>query len=81
MRWSGYSFNVSPREMPKRIIASIFWGFYESAEIRLLNKYFKGDSDVIECGASSGIVSAFITVDAIFRLIDRGALLCVANIS
>ena len=60
LRWSGYSFNVSPREMPKRIIASIFWGFYESAEIRLLNKYFKGDSDVIECGASSGIVSAFI---------------------
>lgn len=46
--------------MTKTIVASIFWGFYESAEIRLIDKYFKGDVDAIEFGASSGVVSSWI---------------------
>ena len=44
--------------MSKTIIASIFWGFYESAEIRFAEKYFKGDTDIVELGSSCGIVSS-----------------------
>ena len=44
--------------MSKTIIASIFLGFYESAEIRFAEKYFKGDTDIVELGSSCGIVSS-----------------------
>ncbi len=44
--------------MNKTIIASIFWGFYESSEIRFAEKYFKGDTDIVELGSSCGIVSS-----------------------
>ncbi|RYE28257.1 MAG: FkbM family methyltransferase [Sphingobacteriales bacterium] len=36
----------------------IFWGFYESAEMRLIPKYINPDLPVIELGASLGIVSS-----------------------
>ncbi len=42
------------------MVASVFWGFYESAEIRFVEKYFTGGVDAIELGASSGIVSSHI---------------------
>jgi FkbM family methyltransferase len=41
-------------------IASVFWGFYESAELRLINKYLVADLPVIELGGSLGIVSSHI---------------------
>ncbi|MDZ4757534.1 MAG: FkbM family methyltransferase [Bacteroidota bacterium] len=41
-------------------MASIFWGFYESAERRLLMKYYDGSQDVVELGASIGIISSHI---------------------
>jgi len=44
--------------MSKTIIASIFWGFYESSEIRFAEKYFKGTTDIVELGSSCGIVSS-----------------------
>jgi FkbM family methyltransferase len=42
------------------IHASIFWGFYESAEIRLINKFLNPNLPVIELGGSLGIISSFI---------------------
>jgi FkbM family methyltransferase len=60
LRHKGFRFTVSP-SVEKRIAASVFFGFYESAEIRFVQKFFQGDIDVIELGASSGIVSAYIT--------------------
>jgi FkbM family methyltransferase len=60
LRYQQYKFDVTKANMDRRIIASIFWGFYESAEIRFIEKYFKGDVDAIELGASSGIVSSHI---------------------
>ncbi len=37
--------------------AMIFWGFYESAEIRLIRKKLTNDLPVIELGSSIGVVS------------------------
>lgn len=58
LRWKGYSFSVKGAGVSKTIIASIFWGFYESAEIRFAQKYFKGDTDILEFGSSCGIVAS-----------------------
>lgn len=60
LRYQNYKFDVTKANMDKRIVASVFWGFYESAEIRFIEKYFNGDVDAIELGASSGIVSSHI---------------------
>lgn len=40
--------------------ASLFWGMYESAELRLVSKYLRSDLDVVELGSSIGVVSAHI---------------------
>ena len=44
---------ISPRTK-----AQIFWGIYESAEIRMLRKYLKPDLDLLEIGSSLGVVSS-----------------------
>jgi len=38
----------------------IFWGFYESAELRLIKHYLPATLDVVELGGSLGVVSAHI---------------------
>ncbi len=60
VRWRGFRFNLARKETSNTILASIFWGFYESAEVRLVRKYFRGDVDAVEFGSSSGVVSAQI---------------------
>jgi FkbM family methyltransferase len=60
IRWQKFQFDVTDAGMSNSMAASIFWGFYEAAEIRFVEKYIKGDMDVIELGASSGIVSSHI---------------------
>ena len=40
------------------IKASLFWGLYESAEIRFVRKYLRSDLDVVELGSSIGVVAA-----------------------
>lgn len=40
--------------------ASLFWGFYEGAEVRFVQKYISRDCDVIEIGSSIGVVSSNI---------------------
>jgi len=60
LRWRGFRFVVNPKRVNKRIISSIFFGFYESAEVRFIHKYFNGETDVVELGGSLGIVSAHI---------------------
>ena len=42
------------------IKASIFWGFYERAEIRFIQQYLRNDLDVIELGSSLGVTSSHI---------------------
>ncbi len=40
--------------------AMIYWGIYESAELRLIRRHLKSDCDVIELGASLGVVTCNI---------------------
>lgn len=53
--------------------ASIFFGFYEGAEIRFVERYLPASADVVDLGASAGVVSAHIA-----RLLKPGrTLVCV----
>lgn len=53
--------------------ASIFWGFYESAEIRTIRRFLDPDLDVLELGANIGVTSC-----QILRLLSPGrTLVCV----
>jgi FkbM family methyltransferase len=69
VRWHGYTFDITGTNISRTIAASIFFGFYEGAEIRFVEKHFKGDVDAVELGASSGIVSSHIV--AKFRNPER----------
>ncbi len=60
LRWNGFKFRIPQSYVNKRMSASVFWGFYESAEIRLVEKYLRNDLNVIELGSSIGIVSSHI---------------------
>lgn len=61
LRWRKFRFFVEKKYVNKKLIASIFLGFYESAEIRYIEKYLRNDIDVLELGGSIGIVSAHIS--------------------
>jgi FkbM family methyltransferase len=45
--------SISPRTK-----AQIFWGIYESAEIRFVERHLRSDLDVLEVGSSLGVVSS-----------------------
>lgn len=60
IRWPRFRFVIPRQAVNKKIMASVFWGFYESAEIRFIERYFDGNTDVIEFGGSIGIVSSHI---------------------
>jgi FkbM family methyltransferase len=53
-------------------VASIFWGIYESAEIRFVRRYLRPDLNVVELGASLGVVSAEVSMRQ-----ERGRRICV----
>jgi FkbM family methyltransferase len=40
--------------------ASLFWGIYESAELRFIDRYIDGAVDIVELGSSIGAVSCVI---------------------
>lgn len=52
--------------------AELFWGIYESAEIRFIQRYLRTDLDVVELGSSLGVVASHIAQ----RIIGR-RLICV----
>jgi FkbM family methyltransferase len=60
IRWKGYRFQLPAKGVSKTNIAAIFWGFYEAAEIRLIEKYLEKNSSVVELGASVGVVTSHI---------------------
>ena len=60
LRWHKFRFSAPIEKVHYKQIASIFWGFYESAEIRMVEKYLNVNLDIIELGASLGIVSSHI---------------------
>lgn len=44
-----------------RVVGSLFWGFYEAAEMRLISSYLKKGFDVVELGSSAGVVSSIVS--------------------
>jgi len=60
LRWPGFRFVIPRTFVNKQIAASVFWGFYESAEVRFIEKYLQKNLAVIELGSSLGIVSSHI---------------------
>lgn len=60
LRYKNKRFTFNETGVDKTYIASLFWGFYEAAEIRFIEKYFMPKNDVIEFGASSGVISSHI---------------------
>jgi FkbM family methyltransferase len=60
IRRRGFRFAAPSDQTNGMIQSSIFWGFYESAETRLIEKYLQRSGVVIELGGSLGIVSSHI---------------------
>jgi FkbM family methyltransferase len=56
----GLVFDPSIPEIASTNKAQLFWGIYESAEIRFIQKYLPKSVDVIELGSSIGVISSFI---------------------
>jgi FkbM family methyltransferase len=71
-----YDFVVDTRSafFPARSKASLFFRAYEGAELRFIRKYLKNDYDVVELGASFGVVSSQIA--SLLKDTDR-RLICV----
>lgn len=60
IRWKGFKFGIKKDGLNRGIAASIFWGFYEAAEIRFIHLYYSGKSDIVELGGSMGIVTSHL---------------------
>jgi FkbM family methyltransferase len=57
---AGCDIDTSHAAISPAIKASLFWGLYESAEIRFVRRYLRPDLDVVELGSSLGVVSCHI---------------------
>lgn len=60
LRFPGPRVSTDVPSVPDRLAAAIFWGIYESAEIRFLRRYLRRDLDVVELGSSIGVVASQI---------------------
>jgi len=56
----GLSIDTSNHRIDSQTKASIFWGIYEGAEMRFVERYLPKDNDVIELGGSVGVISSLI---------------------
>jgi FkbM family methyltransferase len=56
----GVSIDTSDATVTPHVKASLFWGFYESAEIRFVRRYLSAAYDAVELGSSLGVVSCHV---------------------
>lgn len=73
LRFRGWRIDTRSPAVTPRTVATIFWGVYESAELRLVDRRLRRDLDVVECGSSLGGVSSAIAQ----RLEPGRRMLCV----
>jgi len=59
----GLRFSTADPQIHPGVKASLFWGLYESAEIRFVNAYLPRSIDVVELGSSIGVVSCSVYVN------------------
>jgi FkbM family methyltransferase len=57
----GFIIDTNNRHISRRVAASLFWGLYEKAEINFVLQFMRRDLDVVELGASLGVVSVHIS--------------------
>ncbi len=60
LRFGALRLDTRAPSVSPRIVAMIFWGIYESAELRFVRRYLRPDLDVLELGSSLGAVSCRI---------------------
>jgi FkbM family methyltransferase len=60
LRFRGWRVETDAPTVTPRIVAQIFWGVYESAELRFVERHLRRDLDVVELGSSIGAVSSAI---------------------
>lgn len=60
LRFRGLRIDVRTPAVAPQTVAQIFWGIYESAELRFVERHLRSDLDVVELGASLGVVSSAI---------------------
>jgi len=73
VKHNGVLINVDNDAISDKTKARLFYGFYESAELRFIDKYISGDLDVVELGSSIGV-----TAKQILKKLNReNRLVCV----
>lgn len=73
IRSGSLSIDTAHPSISPRTKAQIFWGIYESAEIRFVRRYLRPDLDVLEVGSSLGVVSSH----AMSRLEGDARMVCI----
>jgi FkbM family methyltransferase len=56
----GCVINTKYEQVSSQLVAQLFWGLYESAEMRFVQQHLRRDLDVIELGSGMGVVSSLI---------------------
>lgn len=64
-------FTIDAEGISYKTISTLYFGFYESAEIRFVKKYLRDDLPLIELGTSLGVISTYCNV------INKNKLVCV----
>ena len=67
IKLNNLKFDVSSPVIRMNTKSQLFFGYYESAEIRFINKYLDNYYDVIEIGANIGVVSCHILKKIAFK--------------
>jgi len=62
LRSRGWRVALDAPGVTPRTAAQIFWGIYESAELRFIERYLRPDLDVVVIGASIGAVTSAIAL-------------------
>jgi FkbM family methyltransferase len=60
IRSRGFIFDTTSHVVHPSTKAELFWRFYESAEIRFVERYLSARRDVVELGSSLGVVSCHV---------------------
>jgi FkbM family methyltransferase len=58
--YKGMYFLTEDNSVKPNIKSAIAFGFYESAELRFINKYIKGENNLVELGSSLGVLTCIL---------------------
>jgi FkbM family methyltransferase len=58
----GFRIDTAHNVVEPWVKASLFWGIYESAEVRFVKRHLRPDLDVVELGGSLGVITSQISL-------------------